>query len=51
MPNERQREFTLYCFTEDDVGDYSCEVTNEHGSTMSDKAVISLQPDEEEEES
>ena len=50
MRSEKQSEFTLYCFTEDDVGDYSCEISNEYGSTMSEKAVITLKPDEEDEE-
>ncbi len=46
IPSERQCEFTLYCFTEEDVGDYSCEVSSEYGSVvMSDKAVVSLKPE------
>ena len=48
MRTERQTEFILNCFTEEDVGDYSCEITNELGAVMSSKAVVSLLPDDEE---
>ncbi len=46
MRTERQSEFILNCFTEEDVGDYSCEIANEFGAVMSDKAAISLRPDD-----
>lgn len=48
LPSERQSEFIINSFTDEDVGDYSCEVSNEFGSVMSKKAHITLKPDKDE---
>ena len=47
LPQENLDEFYLNCFTEEDVGDYYCKVSNEHGTTTSDIAVVTLKEDDE----
>ena len=44
--NECRPEFVLYCFTEEDEGNYMCEVSNDHGSVLSHIASISCKQDD-----
>ena len=43
-------EFLLNCFTEEDVGDYYCEISNNCDSIKSDIAKVTLKEEEEEED-
>lgn len=50
LPIERENEFIINSFTDEDVGDYYCVISNEYGTATSNKARITLKPDNEDED-
>lgn len=46
LPKEIEPEFYLNCFTEDDVGDYYCELSNGYGAVKSLIARVTLKEDD-----
>lgn len=45
LPNERRPEFSLHCFTDEDEGNYYCEVSNKYGVVRTNLAVVKLADD------
>ena len=42
LANEKRPEFALHCFTDDDEGNYCCEVSNKWGEVLTELAVIKM---------